>query len=674
MRRSALALIVALGSVAMLGVTVGPASAAPRVERAATVPRIALVTQSTWVPAHGDFVLGVRVSGAPADGNVRVSVHRPLTDRTAFEDAAASNDAGRELFNLNLLPVEEQPSGPNGTRSVLVVIRTNQSTTTAKTEQRGIYPVQVRLLKRDGTILARLTTFLVRLPEAPLGSSRLRTALLLRLHDRLTLRRTGAVSTDRAATRSTRTIVDALRARPSMPATLVPTPQSLGALRDAGDENATVLLRDVIGAGQPPRQVLSSPFVRLDASAWVASDLGVELTQQQLVGTAVLSSVLPGADRRTWLADADLTPATLGRLRDAGVQQVVVPERALARLDRTKFPESLTEPFKVATDAGIPMPAVDVDSQLQSRFARASDPTLGANQLLAELALISFGQQQLPGGVVLAPPDDWRPSPTFLEVLLDGLAPGNPVVAATTVDQLFAQVPPAGSNGPAPARDGADRGFDLVRALTPQPSPSLGSFPDQLKHVRTRLNSYASMVGATSPRLRPFTNSLLLGGSADLTTGQQDRLITSVDEGLTRQFVRVVAPQKERVTLTSRNADFPLTLQSKLGYPVNVVIDLQASNRLRFRGGNRIQKKLEGQRTRVKLRVRAPVSGDTPVQVTVHSPDGNVVLATSRYTVRVTAVSGVGVVLTSGAALFLVIWWVRHWRTSARQRNDSATS
>jgi hypothetical protein len=68
------------------------------------------------------------------------------------------------------------------------------------------------------------------------------------------------------------------------------------------------------------------------------------------------------------------------------------------------------------------------------------------------------------------------------------------------------------------------------------------------------------------------------------------------------------------------------------------------------------------------------VSGDTPVQVTVRSPDGNVVLATSRYTVRVTAVSGVGVVLTSGAALFLVIWWVRHWRSSARLRNGSAVS
>ncbi|MDQ6695956.1 MAG: DUF6049 family protein [Actinomycetota bacterium] len=669
-----LALIVVLGSAALAGVAIGSAAAAPRLPQAARRPRIALVTQSTWITAHKDFALGVRISGAPADGNVRISVHRPVRDRAAFEDAVTSNEAGHELFNLDLLPVARQPVGSDGTRSVLVAIHTNQNKTTAQTEEAGVYPVQVRLLQRDGTILARLTTFLIRLPENPLGASRLRAALVLRLHDRLALRRDGSVDTGRAATSSTRAIVDALRARPAMPVTFAPTPQSLEALRDAKNEGAKVLFGDVIKVSQPPRQVLVTPYVRLDAGAWVTADLKAELTQQQLVGTAVLSSMLPGADRRTWLADADLTPATLGHLRDTGIQQVIVPERSLAALDRTEFPDSLTEPFKVATDAGIPMPAVEIDSRLRSAFSRGSDPSLGANQLLAELAFISFGQKRVPGGVVLAPPDDWRPSPKFLEVLLDGLAPGNPIVTATTVDHLFAQVPPAGSTGPASRRDGADRGFDLVRALTPQPSPSLGGFPGRIDHARTRLTSYASMVGATSPRLTPFGRRLLLSGSADLRTGRRDQLIASVDEDLTRQFNSVVAPSTERVTLTSRNADFPLTLKSRLGYPVNVVIDLQASNRLTFPGGNRIQKQLAGQRTRVKLRVRARVSGDTPVQVMVQSPDGNVVLATSRYTVRVTAVSGVGVVLTSGAALFLVIWWVRHWRTSARQRNDSAPS
>ena len=36
-------------------------------------------------------------------------------------------------------------------------------------------------------------------------------------------------------------------------------------------------------------------------------------------------------------------------------------------------------------------------------------------------------------------------------------------------------------------------------------------------------------------------------------------------------------------------------------------------------------------------------------------------LAESQYTIRSSAVSGVGIVLTVGAAGFLALWWGRHW-------------
>ena len=70
--------MVALATLAMFGLTTGQnaASAAAR-----TRPRVALVAQSTWVPAHADFLAGVRVTGAPADGSIRVSVHRPVNTR-----------------------------------------------------------------------------------------------------------------------------------------------------------------------------------------------------------------------------------------------------------------------------------------------------------------------------------------------------------------------------------------------------------------------------------------------------------------------------------------------------------------------------------------------------------------------------------------------------------------
>src|SRR4051794_14122531 len=109
MRRPAFALTVALATLASIGLVERPASAVPRDQRATGTPRITLLGQSTWVPAHGDFLIGLRISGAPADGNVRISVHRALRNRAAFDDAANSDRAGRELFNLDLLPVDQLP-------------------------------------------------------------------------------------------------------------------------------------------------------------------------------------------------------------------------------------------------------------------------------------------------------------------------------------------------------------------------------------------------------------------------------------------------------------------------------------------------------------------------------------------------------------------------------------
>jgi hypothetical protein len=52
----------------------------------------------------------------------------------------------------------------------------------------------------------------------------------------------------------------------------------------------------------------------------------------------------------------------------------------------------------------------------------------------------------------------------------------------------------------------------------------------------------------------------------------------------------------------------------------------------------------------------------------VTSPDGRLELVRSEVTIRSTAFSGVGVALSVGAGLFLLLWWGRHWRTVRRAR------
>ena len=72
------------------------------------------------------------------------------------------------------------------------------------------------------------------------------------------------------------------------------------------------------------------------------------------------------------------------------------------------------------------------------------------------------------------------------------------------------------------------------------------------------------------------------------------------------------------------------------------------------------------------MRTRTP--GVVPVTVRVMSPDQGLLIATSKVTVRSTAVSGIGYVLTIGAAGFLVAWWFRHWRRTRRERQAAVSA
>jgi hypothetical protein len=72
--------------------------------------------------------------------------------------------------------------------------------------------------------------------------------------------------------------------------------------------------------------------------------------------------------------------------------------------------------------------------------------------------------------------------------------------------------------------------------------------------------------------------------------------------------------------------------------------------------------------TRVPLNVRTRASGDSPLDITVSAPDGHVVIGRTRITVRSTAFSGVGIVLSVGAGTFLAVWWLRHAVTTRRER------
>jgi hypothetical protein len=166
---------------------------------------------------------------------------------------------------------------------------------------------------------------------------------------------------------------------------------------------------------------------------------------------------------------------------------------------------------------------------------------------------------------------------------------------------------------------------------------------------------------------RSLDDSLLLATGADTPDDQRDAYVDRVNGIVGDLRDLITAPSTFRITLTSRSSEIPLNLTNNSGRPVNVRIELE-SEQLEFPDGDVMTETLQPGGTPIRIPVRTRASGAFPLVITVTSPDGSVVLERARFDIRSTAVSGVGLVLSIGAGLFLAIWWARHWRKTRRSR------
>jgi hypothetical protein len=302
------------------------------------------------------------------------------------------------------------------------------------------------------------------------------------------------------------------------------------------------------------------------------------------------------------------------------------------------------------------------DGGLAAHFAAGGDQVLAAHQFLADLAVIWFDApgSRSPRAVVALTPRRWQPDADFLRVALDGLAT-SPVVAPVTLDDLFSRVTPATSAPGVPA----------VRSLAPSPvTPDIALPADRLRAARRRLDLFGSLLDHDNQQAATtfddLERNLLTTESADLRGRARSTALEAVTRRLEREIRLVKIPASRTITLTARRGEIPISIFSDAGFPLHVVLRVE-SEKLRFPSGSTRELDLNRRNTTERFTVQARTSGAFPMRVNVLSPTGEL-LGSSRFTVRSTAASGVGVVLSVGAGLILVTWWGRNLRHGRRAR------
>lgn len=625
-----------------------------------------LLSQSTWVgPGRSTFQLHLAITASdPAAEGLVVDIYDRLITRSQFQEVLAGVFPSPYLYYQNpAQPLDQLPAGPGGGADVDMAVNSPGGVPLDTT---GVYPVQVFLEKQGLTQGKPLTTFLVYAGTGASSFKHLAVSLVVPLTSRVPVSALGALGRVPSGVLGVLEADMADLGARRVPVTVQVSPSTLEAMQRAGG-TARASVAKLAGAIAGGDELLPGTGLPLNVGSLVSSGLQSQLGQQLTSGDAALRALLgtaPSLD--TWVLPGPVDQAELRALYRMGASQVAVPEGSLSSLPAQYMKLTFAQPayLRVGTDRFM---AVSADSELSGRIGAASVPgqaSLVAYQVLGELAMIDQEQPSVTRGVVLLPRSGTTLNPTFLSVLLSGLE-GNPLLRAVTLQQQFGSVPPAPVT------------WHVVGPAAAAPLAGAGGW----HQAQSAVASDAAVFGTSAAPISGLEDRLDVATSSVWSGRQRASLIAGVQSAAASELHKLRLPPSHSITLTSRRVRLPLQVLSGARMEAHVRLVL-SSAQLSFQGGTfgpvrcevvgpgseRCQLDLAPSATttfRVPVVVRTP--GAFQLSLEVETPDGAPV-ASGTDTINSTAVSGVGLALMVGAALFLGAWWVRNARHGRRSR------
>ncbi len=664
---------------------------------------LALVHQTAFVP-NQIFAVQVRTGAGlpPATGlALDVSVYDCVYARSNLEQISSNGPSSDDrlgstgALGLNALPVVAGADGNGPAYQVSVGLNVDGVSPTAAfngssidlsscersgsgSADAGVYPATVTLENpTTHHVFAQFTTYFADVegtPTPPAGK-RLRVAVVVPVGAPVTpdsSARAGSAAAlpSRQADRLAQVVATVASRAPTAPVTVNATPQTVEDLAATGKSGPATLrlLQQVVLRDE----ALDQPYVPIDADTMAASGLGSEVSAQKNRGHQVLLLSGIHTDAGVWLAQQTVDGGAADAVAALEAQRAVVPASSFESAPSGGF----TNPFMLSLGHGGEIPTAASDTALTREFsADPRDPALAAYQMIADLELVYW---ELPNsdqarGVVAVPPTSWQADPTFLNTLLSTLSPspspsasGNPYLQPVTLSDFFSQVPLESSDGGRSLAGG--NGTDL---------PS--SFVSAVKHTRGKLDSFTSTTSGAGSVISQLGDALLSAESSELSSQGRSVALQGFNSALGAQLSQIQLTTDRTITLTSRTAALPVTILSSAPYTVHAVLSL-SSAKLEFpapgssgsTGPSKTEQLVVIDRSTTALRVQVVTrtSGDLPVSVSLTSLDGALVLVRGRLTVRSTAFSVVGVVLTALALAVLLGWWVRS--SISRRRGRAA--
>jgi len=529
----------------------------------------------------------------------------------------------------------------------------------------GVYPLEVSLDDvLTGQPVDSFTTYLIVVPSAVRSEARLRFSFIVPVGTSLALTAAGNSALTPRTLAEIETIADAEASWSKLPLTVYLYGQTLLAL--ARNPKHARLESTVAYAGL--NTLVAGPFSAVDPTRLVRSGLAGDLTNQLQRGEAVFSKVLHSAGNPDiYVATAPIGARALAILAADGIKYVVVPRSNLESVTggqpaTVEWPYTLSAPFLVERSD---VEGLQADPYLTAHLTGAGGPVLRAQQLLADLAEIYFDSPEFQSarGVALIAPQSWLPKLAFLDAMLRGLR-SSPIITTVTVAKLFATVPRGSCQVPPAQVTGCSA---AVRTLQ---SPNLGDqatvTSTQLYRARTQLAELSSVIPTGSATIHNLEDAVLLSETTGLTKHLRRAYLSSALATMRKLGSELGLPAGRTVTVTSSSARFPIAITSSSKTPIHAVLAISGQD---LSSSSDLNVVLKHGTTSFIVRVHTRTSGDSSLQLQLLSPMGHLQLSRADLTIRSTAISGVAIGLTVGAAAFLFFWW---FRSASRRRRRHA--
>lgn len=316
--------------------------------------------------------------------------------------------------------------------------------------------------------------------------------------------------------------------------------------------------------------------------------------------------------------------------------------------------------LRIASDLG-PVRGLVAEPELQDRLfevTQEGSAALDIQRFLAEIAMI---WAELPGtpsrAVTAVVPPMWEPTPAESKTLLDGLA-GAPWLATKKAEEVIEAAQPE-------RRDLLDESLDSANDPGPEYYADAAAAGDLVE-------SFGGIGPPESLSLRLQTNILVAQSRlwwADPAIGSGLAYATDSAEEVRSHLAKIRIGGAEDITLTSSGGTIQFQVVNETGYPVRLKPLLTSEGeKLRFESPELQEFSNDPPITGIELKVTAGSSGISPLNISLETPDG-LTVTERRIRVRSTQFNQVALVITVGAALFLILYYTFR---SARQRHETA--